>query len=91
MCLAYALLFATANLTTAGTVINGTEAAVIHINDSISSVNVLFTGDGNVAEFTDGEALATISPDVLDDVADGKAALSASEDLVADSTVEVAE
>lgn len=44
-----------------------------------------------MAEFTDGEGLSTISADVLDDVADGRAALSASEELVQDSTVEVAE
>lgn len=44
-----------------------------------------------MAEFTDGEALATISADVLDDVADGRTALAASEELVQDSTVEVAE
>lgn len=35
--------------------INGTETSVININSSITSVNFLLTGDGNVAEFTNGE------------------------------------
>ena len=44
-----------------------------------------------MAEFTDGDGLETINADVLDDVADGRAALSASEVLVQDSTLEVSE
>lgn len=35
--------------------IDGTETSVVNINKSITSVNLIITGDGNVAEFTDGE------------------------------------
>lgn len=55
MLLLFSLFFNSANLTTAGMVINGTEISVVNINKSITSVNLIITGDGNVAEFTDGE------------------------------------
>lgn len=70
--------------------INGTENAVLNINNSISSVNLVLTGDGNVAEFTDGGALPTIDSSVLDDIDEGRDALESAEELTSESRDEVA-
>lgn len=69
--------------------INTTERAVIHINDSITNVNLVLTGDGNVAEFTDGGAVPTIGPEILDDIQEGRDALAAASEMTEDSQVEV--
>lgn len=80
-----------ANLRLATGVINTTERAVVSINDSISSVNLILTGDGNVGEFTDGEPIATIDESVLDEVQDGRDALTAASETTEESRVQVAE
>lgn len=71
--------------------IDTTERAVVHINDSITSVNLVLTGDGNVAEFTDGGAVTTIDSGLLDDVQEGRDALAAATDMTEESRVEVVE
>lgn len=63
----------------------------MNINDSITSVNLVLTGDGNVAEFTDGGAVATIGPEVLVDIQDGRDALAAASTMTEESRLEVAE
>lgn len=79
------------SLSLATGVINNTERAVLNINDSITSVNLVLTGDGNVAEFTDGGAVATIGPDVLVKVQDGRDALTSASTTTEASRVDVAE
>lgn len=64
---------------------------MVNINDSITNVNVIMTGDGNVAEFTDGGAITTISADTLDDVEEGRTALVEASALTEESTASVAE
>lgn len=71
--------------------INTTERAVVNINDSINSVNLVLTGDGNVAEFTDGGAVATIDGEVLNGVQEGRDALATASQMTEESRLEVAE
>lgn len=79
----------TGNLTAAGGVINRTETSVLHINDSITNVNLILTGDGNVANITGGEGLATISNDVISDISNGKDALESAGSLTSESTADI--
>lgn len=80
-----------ANLTTAGQVINGTEEAVLHINDSIVSVNLVLTGNGSVAQFIDDGGLDTIDPAMLEDFDEGRDAVTEAKELTTESAEEVAE
>lgn len=80
-----------ANLGTATGVIDTTERAVININNSITNVNAIITGDGPVAELMDGETITNIDGDVLDDVQDGRDALEQAAELTESSSLEIAE
>lgn len=71
--------------------IDTTEGAALNINDSISSVNLLLTGDGNVANFTDVGEIATIDAEVLTDIELGREALEAASEMTEESQLEVAE
>lgn len=71
--------------------IDATEGAVLSINDSITNVNLILTGEGRVAEFTDGEAIDTISPNTLAEVEDGRAALIEAGEMTEESTASVEE
>ncbi|CAM9207574.1 unnamed protein product [Ectocarpus sp. 8 AP-2014] len=85
------LLVVSANLGTATGVVDTTERAVININNSITSVNAIITGDGPVAELMDGETITNIDDDVLDDVQDGRDALEQATELTESSSLEIAE
>ncbi|CAM9874336.1 unnamed protein product, partial [Ectocarpus sp. 13 AM-2016] len=85
------LLVVSANLGTATGVIDTTERAVININNSITSVNAIITGDGPVAELMDGETITNIDGDVLDDIQDGRDALEQATELTESSSLEIAE
>ncbi|CAM9568170.1 unnamed protein product, partial [Scytosiphon promiscuus] len=84
------LLLVSSKLNTAAGVIDTTETAIININSSITSVNAVLTGDGNVAEFTDGGAIDTLSVDILDDIEEGRSALEQAAELTDNSAIEVA-
>lgn len=71
--------------------INTTEAAVVNINGSITSVNLILTGDGKVAEVTDGGAIATIPESTSADIQEGRDALAEASRLTGDSAIEVSE
>ncbi|CAM9938047.1 unnamed protein product, partial [Pylaiella littoralis] len=79
------------DLQTATGVINTTEAAVVNINGSITSVNLILTGDGKVAEVTDGGAIATIPESTSADIQEGRDALAEASRLTGDSAIEVSD
>lgn len=80
-----------ANLGTATGVVDTTESAVININNSITSINAIITGDGPVAELMDGETINTIDGGVQDDIQDGRDALEEATELTESSSLEIAE
>ncbi|CAM9288430.1 unnamed protein product, partial [Hapterophycus canaliculatus] len=85
------LVWVSSNLLNATGVIDTTERAIININVSINSVNTVLTGDGNVADFTDGGAIDTLSVDILDDIEEGRDALAQAAQLTESSALEVAD
>lgn len=71
--------------------INGTERAVVYINDSIMSVNLVLTGNGSVAEFIDDGGLDTIDSALLKDFDEGREAINDAWELTMESAEAISE
>lgn len=73
-----------ANLTTTGQVLNSTALAVTNINNSISNVNEVLTGNSSLAGLVDG-GLDTIPADTFDTLEAGGDAVDDAVDLIGES------